>query len=236
VIHGSLRERVGRATETASALSVVVKDPTVIHADTFGSGGALIARLSVRHCGLADLSDDRVRAAPWKWSHDPVASAPFLRLVERAMNGSRSFPADDGDVADLVALVTRRPARPAGEPPRWLSTAIERVHEGWRPSVSVSEIAADASVHPVYFARCVRRWYGTSAADLIRRVRLRHAAESLAAGAGTVSAAAHDAGYADEPHLCRSFADAAGLTPGRFRRLVRLAARLDSRLVGTSEV
>jgi AraC-like DNA-binding protein len=36
----------------------------------------------------------------------------------------------------------------------------------------------------------------------------------------TVSNVAHELGYADEPHLCREFKGALGLTPGRYRALL----------------
>ena len=43
VLRGSLEERVGATVERATALSVVVKDPGVVHDDRFGTAGALMS-------------------------------------------------------------------------------------------------------------------------------------------------------------------------------------------------
>lgn len=222
VLRGSVAESVGGETEYAGALSIVAKDPGVVHADTFGESGALVARLSIPDRGLGDVADDRARAAPWRWAHDAAVAAPFIRLVERSRAGVSRFAADDGDIVDLVAALTARPSPPpTGRPPLWLREAIDSIREGRKPALTVAEVARVAGVHPVYLARCMRRWYGTTAGGELRRVRLHRAAGALAGDRYTVSAIAHESGYADEPHLCRDLSHTAGITPGRFRRLVR---------------
>ncbi|HVZ48464.1 MAG TPA: helix-turn-helix domain-containing protein, partial [Gemmatimonadaceae bacterium] len=200
VLRGEVEERVGPHVERAAALSVVVKDPRVTHADRFGAEGALIVRLSARGGGLADLVDDPSRALPWRWTHDPAVAAPFLRIAERGARGERAFAVDDDDVTDLIAALSARAAPlAAGATPAWLVDAVRSIDEGWRPGLTVRDVACAARVHPVYLARCVRRWHGVSAGDLVRRARLRHAAREVAARRVTVSAIAHALGYADEP-------------------------------------
>lgn len=222
VLRGSLEERVGGALELASALSVVVKDPGVVHADQYGRAGALTARLSFHGAVLADLLEHPARARAWRWTHDARVAAPFLRIVERGLHGDRRFASDDDDVVDLLAAVSARlPASHRAGEPRWLSDAAQQIRDDWRPGLTVRDVARGAGVHPVYFARCVRRWYGTGAADLLRRSRLRYATRAIADSDPTVAAVAHATGYADEAHLCRDFARAFGLPPARYRRLAR---------------
>ena len=62
VVRGALAETVSGATEFAGALSIVVKDPDVVHADRFGPAGADILRLSTRRHSLGDLLDDPRRS------------------------------------------------------------------------------------------------------------------------------------------------------------------------------
>lgn len=222
VLRGRIAERVGSETEYAGALSVVVKDPAVTHANNFGEAGAVMARLSVADRGFADLVDDRARAADWHWTHDASVAAPFLRVVARAQRGENGFAMDDGDIVDLVAALTARPvADPIGVPPAWLRSAVEQMRDGWHPALTVRDVAAAVGVHPVYLARCVRRWYGRAAAEELRRSRLSRAAGELAQTATTVSTTAHSMGFSDEAHMCREFSRATGVTPGRYRRLAR---------------
>lgn len=142
--------------------------------------------------------------------------------MARGLEGHRRFSTDDDDVVDLVAALSARVHGPRrAEQPKWLEDAVGSVRDDWRPGLTVREVARHAGVHPVYFARCVRRWYGIGAADLLRRSRLRHAAREIADGVPTIATVAHATGFADEPHLCRDFSRAAGVSPARFRRLAR---------------
>ena len=221
VLGGRLVERVGNTIEHAGALSVVVKDPSITHADEFGEAGVVMARLAGYERSFAELADPGADAPVWRWSHDPSVAAPFLHLVRRAALGEHSFACDDGDVVELLArLTTRESPRPSGEPPAWLRRAMEQLREGGESALSVREVARSAGVHPVYLARAIRRWYGTSPAEELRRARLHRAADGIAHPVATISAVAHRSGFADEPHLCRTFGQTTGLTPGRYRRLV----------------
>jgi AraC-like DNA-binding protein len=221
VLSGRVAEVVGGVMEQAGALSVVAKDPGVVHANDFGSGGARLARLTLPATTLGELLDDPARSPGWRWTHDPLVAAPFLRLVRRADGRSARFAVTDPDLLDLLAAFTARPSPPArGEPPAWLDTVRREVRDGWQPGLTVSSLAARAGVHPVYLARCVRRWFQTSLGMELRRQRIRSAAANIADSRRTISQVAHAGGYADEPHLNREFRAFVGLTPGRFRSLV----------------
>src|SRR5689334_8325159 len=78
VLRGHLRERVGNTVEEAAALSVVVKDPGVMHADDFGSRGALTARLAIDNSVFGDLVEHPSRAHEWRWLHNGFVAKPFL--------------------------------------------------------------------------------------------------------------------------------------------------------------
>ncbi len=223
VLSGRVRETVGTATEHASALSVVCKAAGVVHTDDFGPSGARLARLT---CPLPDLSpllDETRRSADWRWTHDPVVAAPFLRLVHRNRSTAKTtiVESDDPDLIDLLAAFTARPTRVVqGTPPVWLAELMATVPAEWQPHWRVSDVARRAGVHPVYLARCVRRWFGVGVADLLRSLRLRAAVARCVDTGGTVADAAHAAGFADEAHFNRTFRAATGFSPGRYRALV----------------
>ena len=219
-LRGAVTEQACDTVEHGQALSVVVKDPGVRHANQFGPSGAVMARLTIdghRFAGLAGRRDD---APAWRWMHHPVAAAPFLRLVDRATQGQNAFAVDDNDVIDLLAAFSGRAEAGKGEPPRWLRLAMEQLRDDDSRALSVRDVAASAGVHPVYLARAVRRWYGTTPAAELRNARIRRAAETLALGAESATRIAHRHGFADQPHLCRAFGQATGISPGLYRRLV----------------
>jgi len=221
VLSGRVAERVGGVTEIAGPLSVVAKDPGVVHANDFGVAGARLARLTLNAGTLDTLLDDTARATSWRWTHDPTIAAPFLRLVRRAEGRAASYVRNDPDLLDLLAAFTARPA-PAvrGTPPAWLVAVLSRVREAWTPELTVAGLAAGAGVHPVYLARCVRRWFQTGLGEELRRQRLRAAAAAITEPRRTISDVAHAGGYADEPHFNRDFRVAVGVTPGWYRKLL----------------
>ncbi|HEY9519540.1 MAG TPA: helix-turn-helix transcriptional regulator [Gemmatimonadales bacterium] len=219
-LRGAVAEQACDAVEHGQALSAVVKDPGVTHANEFGPTGALIARLTIDGRRFADLAGEPGDAPAWRWIHHPVAAAPFLRLVDRATRGEKAFAVDDNDVVDLLAAFSGRVRPGQGEPPRWLRLALEQLRDDDAGSLSVREVARSAGVHPVYLARAVRRWYGTTPAAELRSARIRRAAETLAQGTESATRIAHRHGFADQPHLCRVFGQATGVTPGLYRSLV----------------
>ena len=109
-----------------------------------------------------------------------------------------------------------------GAAPAWLQRVRERLDE--EDAVRVGAAARDAGVHPVYLARCFRRWYGCSVAGYLQRVRLRRSATLMHRGAYTLGRVAHEAGFADQAHFGHRFREATGLTPGRFRALAAPSA------------
>ena len=221
VLSGCVAETVGRDTEWAQPLSVVAKDAGVRHGNDFGPDGARMARLTLESGTIAALVDDPVRADAWRWVRGASVARPYLNLVRRSQGGAGTFAADDPDMLDLLAGMTaRRAAATRGSPPAWLTQVMEELRKQWHPGMSVCDVARRAGVHPVYLARCVRRWFGIGVAEELRRLRMQSAAAALATTGDTVCCIAHAHGFADEAHLCREFRCAAGTTPGRYRSLV----------------
>ena len=103
----------------------------------------------------------------------------------------------------------------------WLEPVRERLHERLGERPTLDELAASAGVHPVYLARSFRQRYGVSVGEYLRSVRLDWAAAQLAATETPLAVLAAEAGFADQSHFTRAFKRHAGLTPARYRRIVR---------------
>ena len=222
VLSGQISETVCGTTEFAGALSVVAKDSGVIHANDFGPSGARMARLTLKDGTIDALVGDPARRVAWRWRHDASVARPYVRLVRRGRAGTTTFGCDDPDLVDLLAALTARRAPPVkGTPPRWLALTVAELRSEWSAQKSVADVARRAGVHPVYLARCLRRWYGTGVAEELRRLRLQSAAAAMLEAKGTISDIAHSRGFSDEAHLCRDFHRAIGMSPGRYRALVK---------------
>jgi AraC family transcriptional regulator len=128
--------------------------------------------------------------------------------------------AAEGIVLQLVAEISRDAARDERAP--WVREVRDRLHERVPdPPGSLSELAALAGVHPAHLARCFRREFGQSVGDYARALRLDWAAEELARRDASLASVALRAGFSDQSHFTRAFRRHTGVTPGRYRELVR---------------
>lgn len=129
----------------------------------------------------------------------------------------------EGTALEMLATAARlepEERRGPGAPP-WLERAREFVHEHFRESPRIADVAGEVGVHPAHLARSFRREHGTPLGAYIRRLRLDWAADRLASGDEPIARIAHRAGYADQSHLTRRFKKEMGTTPAAYRRRMR---------------
>jgi AraC family transcriptional regulator len=219
VVRGRIEERVGRATEVAGPLSVVVKPAGTEHADTFGLCGAAVLQVILSPEDEARIGEVGCALRAWRWSHADGAVRPLLTLLRSVVEPELERSEIVEDLVIEVLACLNRPPR-TGDPPRWLLRARECLDE---ESASIRALAATHGVHPVHLAREFRRHFGLSPTEHRRRGRLRRAARFLADSDVTLADAALAAGYADQAHMTRELHAAAGLTPRGLRRVTTAA-------------
>lgn len=104
-------------------------------------------------------------------------------------------------------------------PPAWVRRVEELIHDRFRESVTIDELAGEAGVHPAHLTRVFRERHGTSPGRYLRKLRLVWAAERLTASREPISRIALQAGFADQAHFTRAFRRHWGVPPGRYRGL-----------------
>jgi AraC family transcriptional regulator len=194
------------------------------HANQVGHKGAHVlviqphpqtARVFGRHVPLLDQINHWPRT---------VAVGLGWRLVRELSASDSAAPlAIEGLALELLAEVTR--AITAGPSPRpcaaWLLRAREYVHDNFRKSFTIGEVALEVGVNPVRLARAFRRHFGVALGEYTRNLKLEWAGEQLRASHQALSVIASHAGFADQSHFTRVFHRHTGLTPQRYREAVR---------------
>src|SRR5690606_7314144 len=84
------------------------------------------------------------------------------------------------------------------------------------PDFTVPDLAAEMAQDRTTLYRWVQRLLGRSPSDVIRSVRLQHAAALLAARSGTVSEVAYAVGFRSVQHFDRCFRETFAATPTDF--------------------
>jgi len=217
VLRGMIRETAVSVEETGSALSVAVKPPGVRHADQVGPDGAHTLQV-VFEPSRVEAGDGAALPRDWRWLHAHPAAAAMLAVLRRAR--TRDPCALEDEIFDaLSALPDQAPT--GREPPGWVRRAREALDDQLPAGPSVAELARALGAHPFSLSRAFRRHYGITISAYRRRQRLRRAADAVAGSDRGLSLIAHDAGYADHPQLSRDFRRTAGVSPSRYRGLVR---------------
>jgi AraC-like DNA-binding protein len=128
---------------------------------------------------------------------------------------------EEGLLRTLVQVMRRHGmARPAasGAPPA-VAKALRRLDTAPELPVTLSELAALASVSRFQLLRGFARAVGTTPHAYLVQRRVHLARQLLAAGE-TPAAAALRAGFADQSHMTRAFVRQLGVTPARYRAAV----------------
>jgi AraC family transcriptional regulator len=118
----------------------------------------------------------------------------------------------------LEPLVNQRPLGALPCCPRWLQRGEEYLHQEFRSSISLRDVAREAGVHPVYFARVFRRRHGCPVSAYLRALRLVEAGRLVLREGQSLATAALAAGFADQAHLSRCFSRQFGFSPRAVRR------------------
>ncbi len=215
VISGLVQEQAQGKEELGSAASVVVKSGDVKHANVFGPQGAKVLSIAIPDTSI--LGTHTVDG--WCWYHGGPVSQEAVRFF-RAYQSESAHPCvvEEGAYALVGALreaTIRKPDHAV--PPLWLQQIRERLHDTFTDSYSVSDLAREADIHPVYLTRMFRRYFGCSVTRYMQRLRVHQAANRLASSDQPMAQLALEAGFFDQSHLSRAFKMELGQTPGQFR-------------------
>jgi AraC family transcriptional regulator len=221
ILAGHAREQVGCEDATASPLMVGLKPAGLRHTDHFCHKGLRALRISLAESFVSEGGGGLHVAGRWDWVSGSQAVGPLLRLARCLRRGG----SDETELTEhlyesLAGLLTTTPARPAPEAPPWLRRAREHLEASYQSGVRLTRLSREAGVHPVYFARQFRRFYGRSVGRYVRQLQFRAAASMLAERGADLAQVACRVGFSDQAHLTRTFAGEFGITPGQFRRIV----------------
>jgi AraC family transcriptional regulator len=226
VLEGSFTQTYdARAARECGTLDLLFEPAEAVHRNTFPASGGRILILEVDDGGLRTFGGVAESfAAPRVVSGGPLRAAALRLYGESRGTDAAAQLLLEGLALELLALAARERLRPPGPvAPRWLRSVRDRLDAEFRQGVSLSLIADEAGVHPVYLSRAFRKFYGCSPGEYARRLQVELAARLLRETDTPPSRVALDAGFADQSHLTRVFKLHTGQTPARFRRATRRA-------------
>lgn len=130
-----------------------------------------------------------------------------------------------GALSRLVFLLTHHSAA-APKPPsekalreeERLKQMLRFIEENYASELTAAEIARSARVSESECLRCFRGTIGAPPSQYLKQLRVRKAAQLLAAGACGVAEAGARCGFSDASYFSKTFRETMGCTPSRFRQ------------------
>ena len=142
-----------------------------------------------------------------------------LRLFSEFSEGAHASQLNMESLTwEMLGVAARMSAKSHQAAPSWWHRVIERLHGEFRCDLHIGDLAAEAGVHPVYFARIFRRLQGQTAGTYVHSLRVQYACRHLGDRDLALCDIAADAGFADQSHMTRIFRRVTGTTPAALRQ------------------
>ena len=219
----------GSYTECCDSLSSEVQPGQVIfhlagesHSNRFHKSGGQVLNVELSSSFLERLTESRgIPANRRRILNSSYALQLGLRLrKEFAQTDLTSCLAIEGLTMELMAEIFRE--RILQGKPRsstWLDEVMEILNDRYDQRITLDDLAASVSVHPVHLARAFRKRYLCSVGDHIRKLRIEAACRELLNSSESISEVALRTGFSDQSHLCRALKRYAGISPSHLRQV-----------------
>lgn len=223
VRQGSFSEIYGSKTRTCRDSTVVFHPPQEPHSNHFHGGGGRCFNIQLDHKWLAGT---QTRPRTLEESSDfrcGLLISLSMRLYQEFRQLDEHSPlAIEGLVLEMMAETSRRYDSLRGrKAPRWLEQAREMIAARSSEHISLVKLAEEVGMHPIHVARGFRRYYGCTAGEYIRQVRIESACRQLTESILPLAEIALAAGFFDQGHFSRTFKRSTGLTPTEYRTTFR---------------
>jgi AraC-like DNA-binding protein len=216
VMRGAFETRLAAKTEVCRASSLRVEPAGSPHTNRFGPAGAhiVVVQPDPRSSLLDPVADALGRA---DHRRDAYAGRIGRAIASEFHHRDSVSPLALQSLGlELVAALARSGHARAAPP--WVRQATELIHDRFLDGLRIETIADAVGVRPSELVRAFRAVHRESIGTYTRRLRLEWVARRLARSDEPIVSLAHEAGFADQPHLTRAFRAHTGQTPARYRR------------------
>lgn len=185
------------------------------------------ARLST-HPGTRELYlEVGPEELPGSWSRKAdSASWNLVRPLMHALLADLALFRDDplhaeALAAELVEEFFGRSARTLPRREGWMRRVREALEGDLERPPTLRSLSRRIGTHPSHLARTFRAAYGLSVGQYVQRLRIGRALEALRSPDRPLAAIAAETGFSDQSHFGRIFRRHIGVSPGRYRRILR---------------
>ncbi len=222
ILEGNYAERYGRRQNQFDPFTLSFRPAGIPHQDEVGPYGVKFFEMEIRPEWNRRLRDCR---GSLDSPLDDCGGGSLLWLALRFFRETRAtVPAGDlcveSLVAELLDAVAHMPSEKIKGAPSWLRRVIDKIEAQHCQKLTLTELSAEAGVHPVHLSRVFRKCKRNGIGDYIRRLRIKAACEKMLTPENTLAEISFDTGFADQSHFTRVFKGFTGMSPQKFRKIM----------------
>ncbi|MDA9208274.1 helix-turn-helix domain-containing protein [Octadecabacter sp.] len=228
VQNGAIRLHHADGKQDLAEGDIVFIAPDQLHGLQGRGDAAIVVSLAIRPGvvrAIGNRHDDLNGMAFWTDTNTPQRAHRDIRqlaeLNQAALKLERSPRQKlylEAFLLPLLVALDRRPDGLSADAPDWLVAACTAAQA---PDVfrlgAAGFVAACGRAHP-HVSRSMRRYLGTTPSDFVNSQRMAYAARRLTGTSDTLSEIATDCGLPNLSHFHKTFLDAFGETPQKYRK------------------
>jgi AraC family transcriptional regulator len=104
--------------------------------------------------------------------------------------------------------------------PAWVLKVREALYDKWNENLTLGELALIANLHPVNLSGYFPKYFGCTMGEFRRKVKMEKALELLKHQDLSLTAIAHDCGFADQSHFTRICKGMTGWNPKQLKAML----------------
>lgn len=219
---GTYREEYGGRQRSCGPLMIAFHPRGEVHAQHFDGEEVRSFNIEIRPSWLRSVAGTAPVDHAFESRHGHFVGLTVRLLDEFERPDASSVLIVEGLTLELLGLCARE-ARSVPAAPRWLLRVRDLVTERYSTGFTLTDLAAEAGVHPGYLAAAFRRHFRCTVGEYVRRRRIAQACRQLSSSDAPLASVALLAGFADQSHFTRTFKRQTGITPAAYRKMTARA-------------
>ncbi|ROH90267.1 AraC family transcriptional regulator [Chryseobacterium cucumeris] len=104
--------------------------------------------------------------------------------------------------------------------PLWVGQINEILHESFTESLNLKELSKTLNIHPIHLSRDFHKYFHCNLGEYLRKLKLNKSLELLTSS-HSLTDIALGCGFSDQSHFTRCFKENIGITPLKYRNLLK---------------
>jgi len=105
--------------------------------------------------------------------------------------------------------------------PLWVGQINEILHESFTETLNLTELSKALNIHPIHLSRDFHKYFHCNLGEYLRKLKVNKSMELLISPASLTDIAL-ECGFSDQSHFTRCFKENIGITPLKYRNLLKI--------------